>query len=30
MLSFSQEMNNDKLQDIYTSISDSIQGNKGA
>ncbi|WP_460220402.1 hypothetical protein [Psychroserpens sp. MEBiC05023] len=29
-LSFSQDMNNDKLQEIYTSISDSIQGEKGA
>ncbi|MEH6536856.1 MAG: hypothetical protein V7719_10715 [Psychroserpens sp.] len=30
LLSFSQEMNNEKLQEIYTSVSDSIQGNKGA
>nr|WP_321233950.1 hypothetical protein [uncultured Psychroserpens sp.] len=30
VLSFSQEMNNEKLQEIYTSVSDSIQGNKGA
>ncbi|WP_298901138.1 hypothetical protein [uncultured Psychroserpens sp.] len=29
-LTFSQDMNNDKLNDIYTSVSDSIQGNKGA
>ncbi len=30
LLSFSQEMNNEKLQEIYTSVSDSIQGNIGA
>lgn len=30
LLSFSQDMDNDKLQEIYTSVSDSIQGNKGA
>jgi len=27
---FSQNMNNDKLQEIYTSVSDSIQGKLGA
>ncbi len=27
---FSQDMSNDKLQSIYTSVSDSIQGNAGA
>ncbi len=30
LLSFSQNMNNDKLEDIYASVSDSIQGQKGA
>ena len=30
LLSFSQEMNNEKLQEIYTSVSDSIQGSEGA
>jgi len=29
-LSFSQEMTNDKLQEIYTSVTDSIQGRLGA
>ncbi|MEW4922341.1 hypothetical protein [Algibacter sp. 2305UL17-15] len=28
-LSFTQEMNNDKLQEIYTSVSDSINGKSG-
>lgn len=28
-LSFSQDMNNEKLQTIYTTVSDSIQGNLG-
>jgi len=30
VLSFSQEMNNKKLNEIYISVSDSVQGNKGA
>lgn len=30
LLSYSQEMNNDKLYDIYHSVSDSIQGNNSA
>ena len=30
LLSFSQDMNNEKLQEIYNSVSDSIQGKKGA
>lgn len=30
VLSFSQNMNNDKLEEVYISVSDSIQGRKGA
>ncbi|WP_298755508.1 hypothetical protein [uncultured Psychroserpens sp.] len=30
LISFGQEMNNDKLNEIYTTLSDSIQGNNGA